>query len=295
MYLSYNENGTVNGNDTVFQDNNLYGLDANNFTQLYVSFVDTNGGTVYDTIRRDTTSETGEVSVGEVSVRVGQAEMLLSSGTGNSQNIYSSLNSVFGYQYLESLPQGTDNENDTTNSLIVRTGYSISNYTYNNNNNNPSSADGGSTSLSGANLVDLITNGVKANWTTYNQGSEPEQVSVNVYYNVYEALNGYGVSQNSVIFNAYYNEYFSNTRLQNEILNLLETNGIVREGYSIVGIYTGFVDGVFSGPNYYDNPNGAGLFIEAFQQPPGHHCAAGERNLRATCRSGRHNPAGGPP
>ena len=262
--LSYNENGTVNGNDTVFQDNNLYGLDANNFTQLYVSFVDTNGGTVYDTIRRDTTSETGEVSVGEVSVRVGQAEMLLSSGAGNSQNIYSSLNSVFGYQYLESLPQGTDNEKDTTNSLIVRTGYSISNYTYNNSNNSSSTADGGSTSLSGANLVDLITNGVKANWTTYNQGSDPEQVSVNVYYNVYEALNGYGVSQNSVTFNAYYNEYFSNTRLQNEILNLLKTNGIAREGYSIVGIYTDFNSEkkTFVGPNYYDNPNGAGLFIE---------------------------------
>ena len=243
-YIVYGDN---NLNDSIYNAN-LYAIsDLTGLNELYLTYIDTNGGTVYDTVRRDSNATSGEVSV-----HIGQAELLVDSSLVNSSyNIHSGINTQFGYSYLENLPYDINLDSSTT-SLIGKEGYQISGYSC----NSVSCGSAGDKSLTGvSSAVDLITNGILANWS-----GESISVEVEVVYNAYEASYGtYNLSEQSLTLTANYNEFYSNTKLQEVIMNLLEENNIEREGYEIVGIYTGFKDHEFLGANYLND--GVGLFI----------------------------------
>ncbi len=247
-YVVYGEN---NNADNAFSDNNIY-IDANmsNLNQLYLTYINPNGGTVYDTIKRDSVDEKGEVSV-----HIGQAELLIASSSNttsssNSYKIHTAINSQFGSQYLSCLPTDISSGNSyNTSSIILKEGEVINGYNY---------GIVGGTELSSSDINDLISDGIEANW-----GEEGKTTTITIHYNSYENSYGYGNEESIITFDVNYNQYFSNESFKEKVLEALEIKGITRTGYEVAGIFTGFTKkqfgGEFSGFDYFED--GVGLFL----------------------------------
>lgn len=262
-YLVYGLNNYIEG-DNVFADNNLYGInDIKNITTLYLTYINTNGGVIYDTIIRDEINESGE-NIGEVIVHSGQAELLINT----DGIIHKAINTSFGNTYLTKLPEDSidSNGNLIENSVIIKEGNIIQYFKTDDKNNNPgadsiSLPDGDGTSA----IPNLVKSGLTASWGSV------DDVTITINYNIYETENGYEniqSEQSEITFTSKYNEYWANRRFSENVLQELTNQDISRQGYQIVGIYTGF-DTDFTGYNYLVNENslesGVGLFLNYAQ------------------------------
>lgn len=220
-----------------------------NFKELYLSYVNTNDGTVYDEFTRDTI-ENGYNSGKGYMVHIGRPEFIFDS----NGKIYGAINDAFGDLYLSYLPKTPTKE--VTKFVIVKEGYEISSYSFLSQTANAGEEDLTEESFSDGNIDSLISSGVTATW------EEKEQVSAQIVYNAYEnSYESYDITENFFEESINFNKYYKNKRFEVEVLKYLEENNIYREGYEVVGIYTDFDKErhTFLGANYMEDGNG--LFI----------------------------------
>ncbi len=235
-YIIYGINNIITNEET----ENFGGIVDGSATG-YVVYIDTAGGTIYESIERAESTD----------IRLWQSELVI------INNKIADLSS-FGNLYLTTLPTNYNPDNTTSN-VIVKEGYKLENYYIG---KTDSSIDLENFSVSGSislgdNAISAVKYGFIANWS-----EEEDDVEITVYYNYYEYANGYAdasgasVGKKSFTIFSKYNQFWTTESFIAEINNKLESEGVTREGFEIVGVYDGFVEEDFSDSNVLENETG---------------------------------------
>lgn len=253
-YLIYGSNN-VSGSSYDAGMENISSTTNQYLTKGAETHLNTEGGAVYDdvisTAQREITPHFGDGKFVVVGSKI--TSVTLNSGS-----------KLYDRTYMTTLPVDTieaDSDNDLDNSFyIVREGYKIDEDGYNVNGTLVSNLPGASA------YVNLINLGITAVW------QKASDVEFKVYYNTYEKywntqkghygnVNYEGIdTDKSVSTSMPYNSFNSLAGLRENILSAVSP--LSRENFEIVGVYSDFSKGEYSGLNILaDNQDTTGYFF----------------------------------